>query len=213
MRERQVDTKQMHRNTQKHRMNRELYEDCDFYRVPGGKKGFRTVSVYTGLFYTSAQSKTEKRRYRLSVSGILLGVFTLFVLFCIRPNGFNYTWYVGIPEGFTVVAYSYVLVTWFIYLTTAPQMRAYEYRMTSRHLILACNLAAIASGVCVLGVLVSLFVGGLQNLGETLATAGALAVCCGAMLGVARWEDSIPYTVVQSKEQPPENGEKIKYKK
>lgn len=207
------DVKQMHRNTEKHRLNKELYEDCEFYRVPGGKKGFQTVSVYTGLFYESAQSRGEKLWYRLTVSGIFLVVFALFGLFCVRPNSFNYTWYVGIPEGLTVVADSYVLVTWLIYLTAETKMRAYVYRMTSRHLILACNLSAIASGVCAAGVIASLFASGFRNVRETLATAVVLLVCCGAMAVVAKWEDSIAYMVTQSAEQAPENGERIEYKK
>lgn len=190
-----------------------LYEDCEFYRVPKeGKKGFQTVSVYCGLFYQADQMPKERRRYRLQFSGIFLAILALFSWCCTRHNPFNYTWLVGMSEGLMTVGFSYILVVWVIYLTAEREMRAYLYRMTSKRLIRACEMATIFSGICTAALLIYILVSGFNAVGEALLSAACMALCGLGTRYLGKMEEKVPYRVWQSTEQPPENGEKLDYR-
>lgn len=189
-----------------------LYEDCDFYRVPKeGKKGFQTISVYRGLIYQADQTPQERRGYRIRFSVILLAIFALFAFCCMRPNSFNYIWYVGLSEGAMIVGFSYILVVWLIYLTAEREMRAYLYRMTSKRLIRACEIATIFSGICTVALLIYIPASGFHSVLEALLTAAAMALCGFGTHYLGKMEEAVPYKAWQSTEQPPANGEKLDY--
>lgn len=189
-----------------------LYEDCEFYRIPKeGKKGFQTVSVYRGLFYQADQTPKERRSYRLRFSGLFLAILALFSWCCTRHNPFNYTWFVGLSEGVMTVGFSYILVVWVIYLTAEREMRAYLYRMTSKRLIRACEMATIFSGICTAALLIYLPVSGFNAVWEALLSAACMVLCGLGTHCLGKMEGKVPYRVWQSTEQPPENGEKLDY--
>lgn len=196
---------------QKDRM-KDLYEDCEFYRVPKeGKKGFKTVSVYCGQIYQADQTPQERRSYRIRFSVILVAIFVLYAVCCICSNPFNYTLYVGISEGLMLIGFSYILVVWIIYLTAEREMRAYLYRMTSRRLIRACEIATIFAGLCTGTVLIWIPISGFASVGSALLTTAGLALCGAGTRYLGKMEAAVPYKVWQSTEQPPANGEKLDY--
>jgi hypothetical protein len=193
--------------------NKGLYEDCEFYRVlKENGKGFRTISVYKGLFYQADQTPQQRLRYRLRFSAYLILLFALFCLSCAQRSGANLTWYGGVTEGMTLVGLVYIAVVWLIYLTAEQEMRAYLYRMTSKRLIRACEIAMILAGVSAAAVLLYLPLSGFQNLLSTALTALGLAMCSLGARFLAEQEAAIPYRSWQSEEQPPQFGEKLDYK-
>lgn len=190
-----------------------LYEDCEFYRVPrrDGKKGFKTVSVYRGLFYTADQTPKERVLYRLRFSGLLLLLMILFGFSCIRQDPFNRTLYVGVAEGAALVAFSYLLVIWLIYLTAEREMRSYLYKMTSKRLIRACEIEMLLCGACAAALLIYIPAGGFTAVGSALLSAAGFAVCCAGAKLLAKMEERVPYRTWQSTEQPPIGGERLDY--
>lgn len=196
---------------QKDRM-KGLYEDCEFYRVPkDGKKGFQTISVYRGLMYKANQTPRERCGYRIRFSLILAALFLLFAGCCMRPNPFNYIWYVGLSEGAMIVGFSYILVVWIIYLTAEREMRAYLYRMTSKRLIRACEITAIFSCICVAALLIYILASGFDSVVNALMSAACIALCGFGTRYLGKMEEAVPYMAWQSTEQPPANGEKLDY--
>lgn len=191
-----------------------IYEDCEFYRVPkeDGKDGFRTVSVYKGVYYECGQTPEEKRSYRFKFTLFYL-LLTGFFLFAVsRPYEVNRVWYIGLLEGLMLTSLVYVLVVWILYLTAEKRMRAYLYRMTSRRLIRACEITVLAAAATAILALVSIPMGGFSGVARTLLLTVCMVLCGFAAWGLSRYEASVPYKITQSEEQPPVNGERLDYK-
>ena len=140
-----------------HRFYR-MNKDCDYYRIPCGecKKGYKTVSVYRGMYYQADESSEESKRRNIAFALGLSFAFMMFLISSIIPYEYNALRYAGIMEGITLVSFSFVLVKYIISLFTDSRMTEYVYKTTALSLTRGCMFTLVMLVLCLVGVIIGI---------------------------------------------------------
>lgn len=172
-----------------------IYKDCDFYRVPTikNRKGYKTVCVYHGMYYRSKQNKYEKKKYRIKYAISFVIIFLTYLCCCIMPSDCNKIWFVGISEMISLLAFSYVAVTFIIYLTAEQKMKEYMYKMTSLKLIVSTGVTAVTLVVCAITTILGLTIYSSGRLWLDLLGVLGLIVSSVGMFRLKKIEEGVPY--------------------
>ncbi len=182
----------------------QMYEGHVLYRIPSpqSKKGYKTVSVYEGIYYKADQTAKERKRYLVTLGCLFLLVSALFIVLCVTPLTYNANPYVGIAESITVVALVYMAITLFFYITIRRDLTAYTYKVTSHSLIRGCSAVIACLGLCLLADGAAVIIDPAMNVWHAVIGAAGFVACGLGIVYLRNMEKKLVYKSWKSTDKP-----------
>jgi hypothetical protein len=164
---------------------------------PDGR--IRIDRVYIGNYYRQDIMDRQRLERRVLYAGLYLFALALFIHAGTRNTSMNVVWYVSAPIALSLLALFWMLVPMCYYITARREMVIRVYRESSKRLIEATFVTAIALALTALCAFIHLMITPPGELGPSLFYAGGYIVGGGSILGIHLLERRLPYIALPAK--------------